>query len=72
MLDWSDCDAVERNPLKLNGGWIFRHSRVPVAALFTNLEGGATVDDFLDWFPGIERAQVSAVLEHAAGLSESR
>jgi uncharacterized protein (DUF433 family) len=38
---------------------------VPVAALFENLEDGATVDDFLEWFPGVAREQVEAVLEHA-------
>jgi uncharacterized protein (DUF433 family) len=37
-----------------------------VSALFENLEGGATVEQFLDWFPGVARAQVEAVLEHAA------
>jgi len=34
--------------------------------LFENLEGGATVEQFLGWFPGVARAQVDAVLEHAA------
>jgi uncharacterized protein (DUF433 family) len=38
---------------------------VPVAGLFENLEDGATVADFLAWFPGVTRAQVEAVLEHA-------
>jgi uncharacterized protein (DUF433 family) len=38
---------------------------VQVRALFENLEGGATVDEFLEWFPGVERAQAEAVLEHA-------
>jgi uncharacterized protein (DUF433 family) len=38
---------------------------VPVAALFENLEDGATVDNFLEWFPGVTREQVEAVLEHA-------
>jgi hypothetical protein len=38
-----------------------------VSALFANLEGGATVDEFLDWFPGVSRAQVNGVLEHAVG-----
>lgn len=41
-------------------------SRVPVKALFENLEDGATVDDFLQWFPGVNREQVDAVLEFAA------
>jgi uncharacterized protein (DUF433 family) len=46
MLDWSTCGAVERNPQKVSGVWLFRGTRVPVAALFSNLEGGATVDEF--------------------------
>jgi uncharacterized protein (DUF433 family) len=37
---------------------------VPVKSLFENLEGGATVQEFLEWFPGIGRDQVEAVLEH--------
>lgn len=66
MLDWSSCPAVERSPEKLSGAWVFRGSRVPVAALFENLEGGARIDDFLQWFPGVTREQIEAVLEHAA------
>ena len=50
----------------VSGAWIFKGSRVPVRALFENLEDGATVDDFLSWFPGVARAQVESVLEHAA------
>jgi uncharacterized protein (DUF433 family) len=38
---------------------------VPVQALFANLEDGARVDDFLEWFPGVSREQVEAVLKHA-------
>jgi uncharacterized protein (DUF433 family) len=66
MLDWTSCNAVERHADRLSGAWVFRGTRVPVSALFTNLEGGATVDEFLDWFPGVSRDQVAAVLEHAA------
>jgi uncharacterized protein (DUF433 family) len=44
---------------------VFRGTRVPVAALFSNLEGGATVNEFLEWFPGVSREQVNLVLEHA-------
>jgi uncharacterized protein (DUF433 family) len=65
MLDWSQCPEVERSPEKLSGAWVFRGSRVPVQALFENLEAGASVGDFLKWFPGVERKQVEAVLEHA-------
>jgi uncharacterized protein (DUF433 family) len=65
MLDWSQCSAVERVPGKVSGAWLFVGTRVPVKALFENLEGGATVDEFLQWFPGVSRPQVDAVLEHA-------
>jgi uncharacterized protein (DUF433 family) len=64
MLDWSSCPAVERDSEKVSGAWVFRDTRVPVVALFENLEGGASIDDFLSWFPGVTRAQVEAVLEY--------
>ena len=64
MIDWSQCAAVERVPGKVSGAWLFKNSRVPVKALFENLEGGATVDEFLTWFPGVGREQVEAVLEY--------
>ena len=62
MIDWSNCPAVERRPEKVSGAWVFRGTRVPVLALFENLEGGAAVKDFLEWFPGVTREQVEAVL----------
>lgn len=65
MLDWTQCPAVERVPGKVGGSWLFKGTRVPVAALFENIEGGARVDEFLEWFPGVTRPQVDAVLEHA-------
>jgi uncharacterized protein (DUF433 family) len=65
MIDWSQCPAVERNPAKVSGAWVFAGTRVPVKALFENIEGGATVDEFLQWFAGVGREQVDAVLEHA-------
>ena len=64
MLDWSTCPAVERSPGTVSGAWVFRGTRVPVQALFANLEDGARIDDFLEWFPGVTRAQVEAVLRH--------
>jgi uncharacterized protein (DUF433 family) len=65
MLDWTRCPVVERKADKLSGAWIFKDTRAPVKALFENLESGATIDDFLDWFPGVTRQQVEAVLQHA-------
>lgn len=64
MNRWETCNAVERDPEKLGGVWIFRDTRVPVSALFANLRDGATVDEFLEWFPGVEPWQVEAVLEY--------
>jgi uncharacterized protein (DUF433 family) len=69
MIDWSSCPAVERDPERVSGAWVFRGSRVPVAALFENLKDGAQVTDFVAWFPGVMLAQVRAVLEHAARSS---
>ena len=71
MLDWSTCPSVERDPAKVSGVWVFRGTRVPLSALFENLEGGATVEQFLGWFPGVKREQVEAVLEHAVRSAQA-
>jgi len=65
MLDWSQCPAVERHSEKVSGAWVFKGTRVPVKALFENLESGARLDEFLEWFPGVTREQAEAVLQHA-------
>lgn len=64
MIDWSSCPGVERDRDKVSGSWVFRDTRVPVIALFENLEGGASLGDFLLWFPGVTKEQVEAVLEY--------
>ena len=64
MIDWSSCPVVEQDPEKVSGSWVFRNTRVPVVALFENLEGGASIDDFLSWFPGVTPQQVESVLEY--------
>jgi uncharacterized protein (DUF433 family) len=63
MLKWDQCPLVEHNPDKVSGAWVFKDTRVPVKTLFENLEDGATIDEFLTWFPGVSREQVLAVLE---------
>lgn len=65
-MDWETCPAVERNPDKISGAWAFTGTRVPVHALFENLASGATIDEFVEWFPGVDKQQVQAVLEHEA------
>ncbi len=38
----------------------------PVSAIFENLEAGANIDDIMEWFDGLDREQVKAVIEFAA------
>ena len=57
---------MERDPERVSGAWVFRGSRVPVAALFENLEDGVPVGQFVELFPGVTLDQARAVLEHAA------
>ena len=64
-LDWSQCPAVERVPGRLGGAWVFRNTRMPVSAVFENLEAGASVDDIVEQFD-ITREHINAVLEFAA------
>jgi len=66
MIDWSTCEFTEQDPDLVSGVWVFRGSRVPISTLFENLEDGAKVDDFIQWFPGVSIEQVKGVLEHAA------
>ena len=61
---WENIEAVEHQPEKVSGTLVFRGTRVPVAALFENLRDGATIDDFLNWFPGVSRDAAKAVLNH--------
>jgi uncharacterized protein (DUF433 family) len=71
MIDWSTCPAVERDPGRVGGAWVFRGTRVPVAALFENLEDGISVDQFPELFPGVTLQQARVVLEHAARSSSA-
>lgn len=63
-MNWSDCQQVSQESNKVSGEWLFLGTRVPVRALFENLEDGATVDEFLEWFPGVSRLQVEAILNY--------
>ncbi len=65
MTNWENCAAIERHPDKLSGAWAFRGTRVPVSTLFENLKDGATIEQVLEWFPGVDGWKVEAVLEHS-------
>jgi uncharacterized protein (DUF433 family) len=65
-LDWSQCPAVESVSGKVSGAWVFRNTRMPVAAVFENLEDGLTIDELVDLYAGLTREHIRAVLEFAA------
>jgi uncharacterized protein (DUF433 family) len=63
-LDWSKCPAVESVSGKL--GWVFRNTRMPVAAVFENLEDGVTIGELVELYAGLTQDYIRAVLEFAA------
>lgn len=65
-VDWSQCRAVESMPGKISGTWVLRGTRMPVASIFENLQTGAGIDDIMEWFDGLDREQVKAVIDFAA------
>ena len=69
-IDWSQCSAVESVPGRLSGAWVFKDTRMPVSAVFENLEAGATIDEITEQFD-ITREQISAVLQFAARSLEA-
>ena len=66
MINWSNCQAVESAKERVSGSLVFAGSRVPIAALFENLEDGITAQEFTEIFPGIKLEQVNAVLDFVA------
>ena len=56
---------ITSTPDILGGTPVFRGTRVPVQTLIEYLEGGQTIDEFLDGFPTVTREQVIAFLEEA-------
>ena len=66
MIDWNTCPFVELDPELVSGAWVFRGTRVPVVALFENVEDGVTINVFVELFLGLELIHARSVLEHAA------
>ena len=64
-LDWSQCPAVESVPGKVSGAWVLKGTRMPISAILEDLEAGASVDDVMQWYDGLNRQQVNAVMEFA-------
>ncbi len=57
--------VIHSDPGILGGAPVFVGTRVPVRSLFDHLEGGDSIDDFLEGFPSVKREQVIAVLEES-------
>jgi uncharacterized protein (DUF433 family) len=49
-LDWSPCPVVESVPGRLTGAWVFRDTRMPVSAVFENIEAGAGIEEIIEQF----------------------
>lgn len=58
-------NVIEVNSEKLGGTPVFAGTRVPIQNLFDYIEGGETLDDFLEGFPPVTREQAITVLELA-------
>ena len=61
-------EIIVKGPDVLGGTALFRGTRVPFQALLDYLEGGQTLDEFLDDFPTVTRAAASSALELAKSL----
>lgn len=69
-LDWSKCPAVESVPGKVSGAWVFKGTRMPVTAVFENLEDGLSIEEIMEQYD-VTRDQIVAVLDFAARSLES-
>jgi len=60
---------ISRSPEVMGGAAVFYGTRVPVQTLLDYLEGGESIDDFLEGFPSVTREHVIAFLEEAKDRS---
>jgi uncharacterized protein (DUF433 family) len=63
---------VSRDPEVMSGTPVFTGTRVPVQTLLDYLEGGDSIDDFLEGFPSVTRSQAVAFLEEGKALLVAR
>ena len=66
---WPQMDATSQDPDVLGGELVFAGTRVSVRSLLDHLEGGDSIEDFLEGFPSVRREQVMAVLEDIEDLA---
>ena len=68
-IDWSQCPAVESIPGKVSGAWVFRGTRVAVAAIFTNLKNSPMEEVLCNFH--VTRDQIQTVLDFAAKSAQT-
>ncbi len=61
-VDWSQCPAVESDPDKMSGAWVLRGTRMPVQAVFENLEDGMSIREITDNYD-VTAEEIKPVLE---------
>lgn len=66
MINWTNCSVVESNKQVLGGSPVIVGTRIPVSAVFENLEGGASIEEIIAWFPGLKERDVKELLRFAA------
>ena len=64
--------AIIKDPEILGGEPVFRGTRVPFKTLLDNLEGGDTLDEFLEQYPGVSREQAIAALKENTQATKCR
>ena len=69
VINWAACPVLESVPGKLGGAWVFRGTRVPVAAVLTNLSE-MSVTEIAQDFPTVRREQITELLDFIARSAE--
>jgi uncharacterized protein (DUF433 family) len=69
-VDWSRCPVVESDPERVHGAWVFRNTRLPISIVFECIARNATIDEIINWYPGVSREQIEQVIEFVAENSE--
>jgi uncharacterized protein (DUF433 family) len=64
-INWAQCPALESEPEKLSGAWVFRGTRVPVSAILKNLKN-LSVNEVVEEYPSVTREQIQTVLDFVA------
>ena len=71
VIDWSRCSVLESKPDTQGGAWVFRGTRVPVAAILRNLSE-LSILELSQEFPTVRREQITELLDFVARSAEPR